>query len=945
MNNRSKSLLVGYTVVHGGAMLPLLLSLAMANDLAVTSVDIQNTGQGAPNDCNNIVHPISTTATFSITNSVAYLDELRDIRLDLEGFHGTCDMILDRARIIYNGEVLWEEELSILSQDRPGQAWHINETLWLDDLPRVVSDGEATIVQLVVEGRGSYSSARVRGRLRANLVYGRDWDGDGYPSEVLFDCDSVCPPDLEEADGGCLCDCDDDDPNVYPGATEIPGDGIDQSCSDTELCYENRDGDDYRTDELRESQPGDIACEGDELALAAVLSGDCNDDDPTVYPDADEIPYDRIDQSCNEQDLLDRDGDNFAGIERAAWEALPDPDGLSWPGHLDPREDCDDDDPNVYPGATEIPGDGIDQSCSGTELCFVNKDGDPFRIDETLESAEGDIGCDAPGLALAVIPPGDCDDNDPNVYPGAPEIPGDGIDQSCSGTELCFVNKDGDPFRIDETLESAEGDIVCGAPGLALAVVPPGDCDDTNPNIYPGATEIPGDGVDQSCSGTELCFQNRDGDGFRTALTTESAPGDLTCAADGLALASLPSDDCDDEDPTVYPGAEEIVADGIDQSCTNTELCYQDRDLDGWRTEVIQESEPGDIRCEDLGLALAIVPTLDCDDDDPTIHPGATETPGDGIDQNCSGTELCFEDLDQDGWRTGNVQESRPGDLGCTEASLTLLTVPDGDCDDSDPLIHPGAEEIWYDGIDQDCDGWSDFDPDRDGRIWPDYAERDADFFASHELSPTTISTDDCYDEYDSPLIADEGPLDPQDIPRTRDWYNGVDDDCSALQVVIANGEIVEGALVNDFDQDGDGFLKREITLETFLAYVERYAESTRAPHHERLDPPPRGDSPMREVFLATFGPDREAWEAWYEAHKGDCNDLDPQNFPGSGTVDDDCNEIPPDRGRRTLPDEELANPLAAGCACDASGQPIGWFSVFGLLAALVLRRKSAART
>ena len=41
-------------------------------------------------------------------------------------------------------------------------------------------------------------------------------------------------------------------------------------------------------------------------------------------------------------------------------------------------------------------------------------------------------------------------------------------------------------------------------------------------------------------------------------------------------------------------------------------------------------------------------------------------------------------------------------------------TVAQGDCADVDPAIHPGVEEVWYDGVDQNCDG-NDNDQDGDG--------------------------------------------------------------------------------------------------------------------------------------------------------------------------------------------------------------------------------------
>ncbi len=61
----------------------------------------------------------------------------------------------------------------------------------------------------------------------------------------------------------------------------------------------------------------------------------------------------------------------------------------------------------------------------------------------------------------------------------------------------------------------------------------------------------------------------------------------------------------------------------------------------------------------------------DCDDTDATIHPGADDTVGDGIDQNCDG----IDGVDGD------------GDGHASEASGGL------DCDDADMRVHPGASD------------------------------------------------------------------------------------------------------------------------------------------------------------------------------------------------------------------------------------------------------------
>ena len=79
------------------------------------------------------------------------------------------------------------------------------------------------------------------------------------------------------------------------------------------------------------------------------------------------------------------------------------------------------------------------------------------------------------------------------------------------------------------------------------------DCDDTNPDIYPGADEICGDGIDQDCNGSDLecgCSDN-DNDGFE----------DETCGGN----------DCDDAEASIHPDASEICEDGIDQDCTGAD--------------------------------------------------------------------------------------------------------------------------------------------------------------------------------------------------------------------------------------------------------------------------------------------------------------------------------------------------------------------------------------
>ena len=235
-----------------------------------------------------------------------------------------------------------------------------------------------------------------------------------------------------------------------------------------------------------------------------------------------------------------------------------------------------DDDGTVYPGALEVPYDGVDQDCDGVDL--LDADGDGYDSD----AHGGD----------------DCDDGDPAVHPGAMEV--------CNG-----LDDDCDPVTDEVADLDVDGYSICA-----------GDCDDDESAVNPGAVEVC-NGLDDDCD--PMSDENSDGDG------------------DGISICG---GDCDDDDGTTYLGAPE-QCDGVDNDC------------DG------HDGGPGP----------------DCDDGDPDVHPDAEEIPYDGVDNDCDDGDLT--DVDGDGHDGGDGP----------------------DCDDADPQVHPGAGEDCTDGVDNDCDG------------------------------------------------------------------------------------------------------------------------------------------------------------------------------------------------------------------------------------------------
>jgi len=630
------------------------------------------------------------------------------------------------------------------------------------------------------------------------------------------------------------------------------------SPTDRSVCgYADTDGDgltdlvelELGTDETQVDSDGDGI---DDLSEV----GDV--DDPTDSDGDGDIDAVDADDDGDGIDTIDEDPDGDGD------PTDDDSDGDGTPDYLDP----DDDDDGV---------DTIDEDYDG--------DGDPQNGDAdgdgTPDYLQPDADSDGYGDAS------DCQPADASVNPAAVELC-DGIDNDCDGATdeddaadaaTWYADADGDGYG-----DAGSSATACSQPSGYVADA--SDCDDGEVLANPGLAETC-DGIDNDCDGVTdeddasdagTWYADVDGDGYGDA-----GSGATACSQPSGYVAD--ATDCDDGESLANPGAAELC-DGLDNDCDGVTdeddaidagTWYADADGDGYGdagSAVMACSQPSGY----------VADASDCDDGDGLVNPAAVEL-CDGADNDCDGSTDEDDAADAGTWYADTDSDGY-GDAG---SSATACSQPSGyvadatDCDDGDGTIHPGAKETWYDGTDQDCDGWSDYDMDGDGFDSESYGGDDCDDAdesvypgAPDEPYDGVISDCDNVDDYDADqdgyASSEYGGEDCDDAnseihPEAEEtWYDGVDQDCDE----------------NDADQDEDGWLVDE-----------------------------------------------------------DCDDTDPEVYPGAEGWTEDCLPVTGDSGLAgdtALPGDS-ASSGKADCGC-ASGRAAPSVLLLGLLGLVSVGRR-----
>ncbi len=611
-----------------------------------------------------------------------------------------------------------------------------------------------------------------------------------------------------------------------------------------------------------------------------------------IGPNADDKPYDGIDQDCQGNDDFDLDGDGYVPLpEHIGRETL----GIANSGanHIG-AGDCWDD-PRFAPDAPEHNGANF-TNVSGTQVTAAD------------------------------------------VHPDQDDIWYDGPDQDCGGNS--DFDQDGDGFDtvlVTQATGFTGDDCVDGAPG-----------EDPNTNlaglapdaIHPGATEVWYDGTDQDCSG--LYNEGIDGDDILSDCDQDGdgAPvADTPDVPEGSACLDYPdsiSRDCNDENAVAVPdpSVAEVFYNGVDDNCTpevdGIPDVDGDADLDGywaWNYNDLVPS-PGptvnldgvtfDDCWDDADAAnasdfagidvLAFDVSGDPDNQSSfdvaipsgsltpgNVHPGALDRPYDQVDQDCAGdnTPEVENDWDGDGYLSMYQWYPSGGDALSGDDCMDCSDDCDGITETEDPelyalcglvcdndqyfdvsgagivvnpgdkassAVHPGAPDPYGDGTDQDCARNIDYDQDLDGYATDPTAainqgQARPAYYYWDIFGPSFSTESDCND--------DDTNVNPGMTGGNDRWYDGIDSDCAGN---------------NDFDQDGDGYVPDRADLGA--TYQDTAKRSAYLIHAADALP---GDDCVDDVLRNGANYNPGAPDAWYDGFDTDCADNDDYDRDADG--------------------------------------------------------------
>lgn len=257
-----------------------------------------------------------------------------------------------------------------------------------------------------------------------------------------------------------------------------------------------------------------------------------------------------------------------------------------------------------------------------------------------------------------VLPPEDCDDHNNQIKPGSNEFC-NGIDDDCDG------DKDEDAVDIKVWYKDADNDgfgdpnvtvEACEQPEGFLPIQSDQDCDDEDRALSPDVIEIC-DGVDNNCNDATdegfitTWYFDGDDDGFGDPeMDTYSCSEPLQYVSNNR--------DCDDDDGSVNPDTiwyNDVDLDGYGNPDDFVRACeaplgfiQEGSDCNDINASISPETiwfadEDGDTYGNSWKIEQQCVPTvssvyennLDCNDDDNNILPSATESIGDGVDDDC----------------------------------------------------------------------------------------------------------------------------------------------------------------------------------------------------------------------------------------------------------------------------------------------------------------------